>query len=374
MTSAGLLILAFSHRGAERLGYFFLFFGLVALSSLVTAAAHEAGHAALARAVGMRVVAITIGSGPILASRRWRNMKIELRRFLLAGGMTSAYHQMPDPGKWRHALMLAGGVLANVAVIVLVVALFALLLAVQRSVSFAVVIAGYAVIVGQVLSILINLFPRNVGSGTSDGKQLINLVMSKDFHRQQLANRIVLEGMALLEKEQYEEALAHFERGCAVLPANGAVLSLLIHTAGKARGPRAAVEYYRHRAHALAVGTEADRAGEAWTFVNAAWHALLCAEQNSVLLADQLSKRAVEALPDTPIMQATRGAVLIERGEHEAGLGLLIPAVRRIESRDDRLCFVPFLATGERARGNFDMALEFDSFGRHLRTAGSMPT
>jgi tetratricopeptide (TPR) repeat protein len=369
MTSAGLLILAFSGRGAERLGYIFLFFGLVAVFNLVTSVAHEVGHAALARAVGMRIVAITIGSGPILISKRRRNMRIELRRFLLAGGRTLVYHQISRPGKWRHALMLAGGILGNMALVALVGSLLALLFPARSWMTFAVVFAGYAVIAGQVLSILINLFPRNSRAGPSDGKQLIKLVMSKDFHHQQLANRIILEGMALLENEQYQEALAHLERGCEALPTNGGLLSLLIHTAGKAGGPRVAVEYYRDRAHLLTAGTDADRAGAVWASVNAAWHALLCADMESLSLADQLSQRAVEALPDVPTIQAVRGALLIDLGDHEAGLALLMPAIRRIEGRDDRLCFVPFLAKGERARGDFDMALEFERFGDHLTKA-----
>ena len=48
---------------------------------------------------------------------------------------------------------------------------------------------------------------------------------------------------------------------------------------------------------------------------------------------------------------------------------LLIAAVRAIESREDRVCFMPFLAKGERARGNFDIALEFESFRRRLAGA-----
>ena len=46
---AALLILVFGDPGMERLGYFFLFFGVLGWSSLVTVTAHEMGHALLGR-------------------------------------------------------------------------------------------------------------------------------------------------------------------------------------------------------------------------------------------------------------------------------------------------------------------------------------
>src|SRR6185437_13710940 len=74
MVPTGFLILAFAGRGAAGLGYFFVFTGTVVLSNIVTVVAHELGHATLAHLVGMRVVAITIGSGPPLTSGRWRDV------------------------------------------------------------------------------------------------------------------------------------------------------------------------------------------------------------------------------------------------------------------------------------------------------------
>jgi len=59
----GSLIRAFGDDGMARIGYFFLFLGLVGLSGIITAVAHEVGHAAAARLVGMRVVAITCQAG-----------------------------------------------------------------------------------------------------------------------------------------------------------------------------------------------------------------------------------------------------------------------------------------------------------------------
>jgi Zn-dependent protease len=373
LVPTGSLILAFGDDGMARIGYFFLFLGLVGLSGIITAVAHEVGHAAAARLVGMRVVAITIGTGPILASRLWQNIIIEMRTFLLTGGMTLAYHQLRNPGKWRQAIVLVGGILGNLVVLALVVLLLALLLAVQRSVNPVIVTAGYAVITGQLLTILVNLFPVSFRIGPSDGKQLVELVWSKNFREQQLINRLALEGAALLAAQRHEQALADCEKACELYPTHGLLLSMLIHVAGEAKGSRAALEYYRERAPALALGTEEERAGAAWAWLNTAWHALLCADNDLLPLADELSKRAVAALPDMPLVQGTRGAVLVELGTYEVGLDLLIAAVRAIESKDDRLSFVPFLAKGERARGNFDMALEFDGFGRHLRAAGSMP-
>ncbi|HEX6839942.1 MAG TPA: site-2 protease family protein [Stellaceae bacterium] len=367
MIPAGVVLLGFGDSGMAQMGYFFLFLGILGLSSVITAAAHEFGHAAAGRLVGMKVVAITIGSGPILATRLAHNVKVELRTFLLLGGMTLAYHQIPNPGKWRHAVVLVGGALGNVVVVAVVVSLLALLLAVQRSVSLVIVTAGYAVITSQVLAILVNLFPVTFRIGPSDCKQLLKLVVSKDFREQQTINRIALKGIEF--GAHAHEHLPDCIKACDLSPTNGLLLSLLTDIVAEAEGPRAALQCYLDRAQALAVGSDEEKAGAACAWLNAAWHALLCSDQHLLPLADELSERAIAVLPDIPVVQATRGAVLVELARPDAGLDLVVRALRAIESKDDRLCFVRFLAKGERARGNFDIALEFDGFGRHLAGA-----
>jgi len=60
------------------------------------------------------------------------------------------------------------------------------------------------------------------------------------------------------------------------------------------------------------------------------------------------------------------GAVLIKMGEHERGLALLTEGIRGVAGMDDKARFAPFLARGERARGNTDLGAEFEKLGRHL--------
>ena len=91
-------------------GYFGVFMGGMGLSGVITTIAHELGHVGAARLVGMKVVKVVLGSGPIVVARQWHDVRLELRRFMLAGGTTFAYHQIEMPRKWRQLALLLGGV------------------------------------------------------------------------------------------------------------------------------------------------------------------------------------------------------------------------------------------------------------------------
>jgi hypothetical protein len=364
----GVLLLASGLDGPPfAAGYFGVFLGGLGVAGIVTIVVHELGHVGVARLLGMKVVRIVIGSGPLLVDRQWHDIRLELRRFMLTGGMVFAYHQIESPGKWRQLVFLLGGAAANFLLLLVGTGVLVLLIGRFGLSSPFVVTLAFCLLVSQIINIIGNLFPWNLRRGrpgrVRDGRQIVNLLRAKDFRRQAQEARLVWHGMALLQSGRNAEAQTHFEQAHRLLPANGMIFSLLVHSASKAAGPQAAVRYYLQ--HGGEFGGENEGAN-AWAYANVAWNAVLTQDLAMLPLADTLSQRSIASLAAAPEVQGTRGAVLVEMGQLEPGLALLTEGIRGSATKDDRARFAQFLARGERARGNAELAAKFEKLGRHL--------
>ena len=370
-TAGALLAITGLKEPARTISYWLIFFGALVPSQLVATVAHELGHAVAARLVGMKVIGIVVGSGPVLAARQWQGIRFDIRRYLLAGGRTVAYPQIEPPTKWRHVVFLLGGVSANVLLLTLAMGMLALLATmsdVLNPVFFTVALGVLALqIISQTIAIIAALLPYKVRHGhvvhMSDGKQLIDLLLAKDFHQRILEARLVWQGIALLQADRNAEAQAHFEEAHRSVPTNAAIFALLVHSASKASGPKAAMRcYYEHGGE---FGCENEGAS-AFAREEVAWNALLTRDPLLLPLADDLSQRSMASLSTVPEIQATRGAILAERGQLEPGLALLTNGMRNSSRVADKARFAPFLARAERARGNSDLAAELEKLGQFL--------
>jgi hypothetical protein len=328
---------------------------------------HELGHVGVARLLGMKVVRVVVGSGPILIVRQWHDVRLELRRFMLAGGMTFAYHQTASPKKWRQLALLLGGAGANFLLLLFGTGILAVLISRSALPSSFVIILAFGLLLSQIFAIIGNLFPWSLRRGppgrVKDGRQIVNLLRAKDFPRQAQEASLLWHGMALLQSGRNAEAQSHFEQAHRLLPTNAMLFALLVHSAGKAAGPQVAVRHYAE--HGGGFGSENEGAN-AWVQANVAWNALLTLDPVLLLLADDLSQRSIASLPAAPDVQGTRGAVLVEMGQLERGLELLTEGIRGVAGMNDKARFAIFLARGESARGNFDWAAEFEKLSRHL--------
>lgn len=365
---AGALLVISGLGGPPRgVGYFWMFVGGMGLSGVVTVIAHELGHAVAARLVGMKVVSVVVGSGPILVAHQWQDLRLELRRYVLTGGMTAAYHQTESPAKWRQMAMLLGGVGANLLLLVLGTGILIVLVTRFALSNPFVIAAAFAVLASQIVAIIRNLWPRKLHRDqlvrASDGRLLVNLLRSKDFHRQVQEGRLYWRGMALLQSGRNAAAQVHFEQAHRLLPTNGTFFALLVHSASKAAGPQAALRYYLQHGGGLSSENEG---ANAWAYASVAWNAVLTQDPAMLPLADELSQRSIASLSTAPEAQGMRGAVLVAMGEHARGVALLMEGIRGAARMEDKARFAPFLARGERARGNTDLAAEFEKLGRHL--------
>jgi hypothetical protein len=199
---SGVLILlgaaAIAFKEASALGAFLVVLGMMFPGSFVGMVVHEAGHAGIARALGMRVPKVVIGAGPLLSMFRVLDTRIELRRFAGVAGITQFYDPSACPAKWRHALVLLGGAAGNVTL-----AGLGAVGAASWPVEPFVVLAAIAVIGTQLWLAAWNLTPRDVRIGRvvmpSDGRLLIRLFKEPNYGGNGgVALRAVEEGKALL--------------------------------------------------------------------------------------------------------------------------------------------------------------------------------
>jgi Peptidase family M50 len=229
MLVIGALLVASGLEGLPRaIGYLWVFSGAMGLCGVVSVIAHELGHAVAARMVGMKVVRVVVGSGPILVAREWQDIRFELRRYVLASGLTFAYHQIESPKKWREMAMLLGGVWANLLLLVLGTCILVVLIA-RFALSDPFVIAvAFGALAWQILAIIANLWPRKLHRGqlvrANDGRLLFDLLRAKDFPRQVQEDRLYWRGMAHLQGGRYAAAQVHFEQAHRLLPTSGRFL------------------------------------------------------------------------------------------------------------------------------------------------------
>jgi hypothetical protein len=270
----------------------------------------------------------------------------------------------------KHALSLLGGPLAHVAL-----AGFAIVV-IATSEKAAVTAAALGFLVVQAFYLVGNLVPKR----TNDGAGLLRLLREKvatmnGLDRSAAARQVLHAARQLMNAGRHAEAARLCEAALRDHPGATAVpfVTHLLHSLMKGEGPRAALQYYLARKNELPPDKDLPRGALAGVHANAAWSAVLTGDRSFAALAEDLSKKAFDAVPHAPEMQGTRGAVLVEQGETEKGVALLIDAVRNIrDQEDDCAHFVAFWAKGERARGNFDMAEELERYRGYLleRIAG----
>lgn len=328
----------------------------------LTIVVHEFGHALAARAVGMRVLTVIIGSGPLARVLRRRRPSLVLRRYLLGGGITIAFHSTPAPKKWRQAIYLMGGIGANLAVAAVGAVLLTMLARVSTPQPFFLLINA-ALVTSQMIAVVGDIVPRRLRLGrgffSSDGKLLIGLLRARNVAANLRLQGLVFAGRELVGARRYCEAERHYEQALSIVPGNALFFGALMNAIEKGRGPGAALDRYRAETGAFAANR--DRPGVAWVEVNAAWCAVLIEDPVLLPLADRLSEQGFATASDAAEMQRTRGAVLVRLGNSKAGIELLAKAIRHAEP-EDKADFARFLAEGERGCGNLAVAEEINRF------------
>ena len=171
--------------------------------------------------------------------------------------------------------------------------------------------------------------------------------------------------------------VAFSRRYCEAVAANlgdPLTFSQALHCLSRASGDAAALAFYAdHRARFATLATDdaaGDKAVLALLRANVAWLLVKAGGSEWTAEAERLARAAALAMPDAPEMKGTLGAVLVMKGEVDAGLILLRDAARRVTDPVDKADFCTFLAKGERERGNAAMAQGFDDLRQHILARG----
>ena len=150
------------------------FVAFVRLGRPATVLTHELGHALFGRLVGLEIPTIELGDGFGLRTVSLGASRIELRGLFFMGGSTHFVDLSPAPSRWRVAVGVAGGPLANGVATGLILAVATVLhiaLLAHGIVAAALLGAGLS----QGTAMLSSLWPETYAWGApSDGRRLLD--------------------------------------------------------------------------------------------------------------------------------------------------------------------------------------------------------
>ncbi|MBI1213222.1 MAG: hypothetical protein GC190_17290 [Alphaproteobacteria bacterium] len=298
---------------------------------------------------------------------------VELHRFPSIGS-TLSYSLSMRAQKWRHAVMLLGGVIANALVASTLIGLAAWHLTHGYPHSPALVSLLFGASVSEVLVVISNLWPRRItGQGNitaTDGQHFVDLCKAKDFNSKALSQHFNVEYRELMAQGRFSEGLRRCEQRRLQYPHDPMLLGQLLHAAERADGARAAFDTYR--AHIGEIEAK-DLQSLAWVKANGAWHALLTDDPALLGEAAALSEEAFEVLPSVPEIRGTRGAYHARAGHHERALPMLLDGVRKADDKIDRADFARFLAECHEGLAKLEIAAELRKLSEHFRALAQAP-
>jgi hypothetical protein len=340
------------------------------LSLPLAIAAHETGHALAAALVGRHVVEVVVGSGPAVARLRIAGVDATFRRYPI-GGMARSFADTDARSRWRDAVVLAAGAVANAA---LGLAAF---LAVTR---LAIPENGLGIALSSLLTAIalvnagmggINLLPWKVGGVVpSDGWRLLNLAAPETALAAD--NRQLWRIICLTELGRFERVEAESAAGARSSHFAPVLVGLAMNAISKRRGNAAAMDWYLAEGFhpdTLAPFSQGADVARSRAFLKAsvAWDALKSCRPELRELADDLSRQACETLPETSAIRGIRGAVLCHCGATPDGLGMVLDAARSATGDEEKADFCDVLASRLRQSGQDQRARGFAAVSRRLR-------
>lgn len=334
----------------------FLFLGLLA---------HEAGHALVAKALGLRVFALLLGIGRTVVKFRIGRTHVELRTYPMAGATTFAPRE-DRAVRLRVGLAIVAGPLANVAGIIVSLLLLAFegggprdLL--QRFAPWPLAAAANSFL------LLFNLVPRKVstpaGPVDSDGLALWRtLFMSAARKEELLAAHYGAEGGACLADRKWVEARDWYVRGLERHPDS----LVLVNDLGVALVELGDFEGASGRFRRILDSNPPDVRMLAIAQNNLAWSLLNLGRPELLQEADRQSEEAFRHIGWIAMIKGTRGAVLVQAGRHAEGIELLRKAFEQNERPESKAVNAAWLALGMLGMGDRAGALQWSNSAKAL--------
>jgi Zn-dependent protease/Tfp pilus assembly protein PilF len=322
---------------------------------LVSITLHELGHAAVAHAVGLRVLRIEVGVGRRVARQRWRGLRLQLNTFPLFG-ITILGAESRAPRRWQVWLTILAGPLTTLAIVVTTLAVSGLDVGDVLWPSGAV--AGspaLACLIGfQNLWMLVrNLLPLRILGHHSDGMQLckVPFMPARDLETLRLMP-LMLAAADHMEADEFDAAQHVLEAALEIAPGSLIVrcnlATLAVH---RGRNPEAREQFV-----ALAGEPALEAAVRVIVLNNLAWVDYVLGDAELRDEADRYSEEVIAKWKHSPYAMGTRGAVLGWLGQHYDAIALLERSFVRHTSSTSRALSACSLAISHAAHGDVDIA------------------
>jgi len=317
------LVMVSTTRNSEA-GWSLLNLVLLYMFGFVTTVFHEFGHALTGKLVGMRIQGVIIGAGPTFWQTRLFGFPVIFKTFALGGGRTLVTYSSLKWLRLRQAMLFLAGPVTNLVI----AAMLLWLLPATALASFPKgtgLFPVMAFICANLLVFIVNLLPIRYatedGALKSDGLQLLSLPFQKqrDFSSGMAGHFLILGAERLMAKN-YVGARDASLKG--------------LHTYAQLDETRA---YLLNRV---------------------AWCDLLLDKPELLKEAMTCATEAMQLAPDSVAIKGTLGSVLIESGEHERGLALLLESNAKVERDADRASNMCYVAIAYQHVGDMSKAHE----------------
>lgn len=333
-----------------------LFFS--SLCTLLMIIPHELGHAFVARMLGNLVVKIVIGRGRIIKAGSMFGFSYEVRQIPFHG-LTLSFSNSLRWYRLKRFFITIAGLLVNLCF--LLVALYLLQSQnLSQSLSQSLSPVGW-LILANAWVLANNLIPARIklpqGKIPNDGLSLlITPFYSKTNIEQSLPLYYIFECSEFIKKQQFQQAKSSCLQGLSKYPEN----VLLKNNFGVIQLEMGEVEEARTIFTQLLEKNDSnDKFVHAFLLNNLANANILFDRHELLKEADSLSAQAYQSFPWVPAFKGTRGTVLIELGELEAGIALLKKALEESEEPRSKAHNAAYLAIAEAKRGNAQCARQY---------------
>jgi hypothetical protein len=345
------------------LGRFLLTLFLIQLFLVATVLPHELGHAIVARLLGWRVFKIAVGVGKLAGKATLCGIRFEFR-WLPIGGITL---MTPIELHWfrvKRFLIVLAGPIVNAAMAAGVLLIWRGDM--NRFNILELPLAPRLFLCVNILVLAFNLWPHDSKGSfriPSDGKQLMRAFSFKKSAQEELkAMRFLLEANMAREANDPLRAREWCEQGLASHPENLALLNFsgIVHLD--------LLEFVPARDVFLKLIAKEKKPGlNRFVFLNnAAYAGALTGNPELLAEADAYSKEAYAGMPWQSFIIGTRGTVLVEMGDYEAGTKLLKEAYEMAESPHSKAENACHIAIARAKAGDRDQAEKFLEIAKQI--------
>jgi tetratricopeptide (TPR) repeat protein len=336
----------------EGIGWYLLNLFFFEVFLVATILPHEFGHAFAARLLGFRTFKIVIGFGKIILIKKLFGFETEFRPIPL-GGVTIAVHRDKNWFRLKQFSYIFAGPLVNLLLCLSIRLLFPSIDFWRFGNLMHGLAFGQVFFYANVYVLIVNLWPREIltsaGKIPSDGLSLFKtLFLKQKAMDENHAAWFMIEGLELRRKCLPAEALVWIERGLQLYPENINLLNLYGVILIELK------EYEKAREYFLKLLSRAGSppAMQALFQNNIAYLDALIGRADLLAEADDFSQKALAVLGWHPAIKGTRGTVLLELGDFDHAIPLLLAAMNEQDELTNKAQNACFVSIAEAKRGN----------------------